>query len=155
MLEPITRSVTVECNQETAFNVFIKELGSWWPHAPFTVSAMKEIGVRSITVDAQVGGKIIETGEDGESFTWGTIIDYNPFDSLKMDFHIPAPGTPNNLFTFIEMTFTPLTDSSTQVDLLQTNFGALGDMAEPSHQGYGFAWTPIFEQAYANACANA
>ena len=69
MLEPITRSVTVECNQETAFNVFIKELGSWWPHAPFTVSAMKEIGVRSITVDAQVGGKIIETGEDGQSFT--------------------------------------------------------------------------------------
>lgn len=153
MLDPIKKTLEVPCSQKMAFEVFLLEMDTWWPMAKFTHSAMRGAPAKSIQVDAQVGGKIVEIGHDDAEVQWGAIKTYDPYASFSMDFHVPHPKYPVEGYTLVEVSFTELGEGSTRVDLTQTHFEGLGDMAEGSHQGYGSAWNMILEQAYKGACA--
>lgn len=159
MLEPIVKKIEVPCGQEKAFRVFVEEMDTWWPMDKFTVSVMAGGKAAGIEVDAREGGKIIEKNADGTRYYWGTIKKYDPFAGFTMDFHIPhpehmpcPPDGPGGGETFVEMKFVPLEGNRTLVELTQSNFEALGEMAAGVHGGYGFGWEMIFVQGYASAC---
>jgi hypothetical protein len=152
VIESIVKTIEVPCSQEKAFNVFM-EMGSWWPTDRFATSVMRGQTVKALRIDARQGGQIVEVGSDGHEQLWGTIKTYDPYSYLNMDFHIPHPSEANPGFSTVEVRFTALNDDRTRVELTQSNWEALGDVAEMVQSGYGQAWTMIFEGAYKAACS--
>ena len=151
MLDPIIKTIDVPCGQEKAFAVFVNEMGSWWPLDKRSMSLMQSDGkpAKSLSIEAKLGGKIVEIGHDDTEYLWGTIRSYDPNDSVSMDFHMGLP--PENA-SLVEVRFTALDNGRTRVELTQSNFEAFGDMAEMMRGGYGSGWVIIFEQGYKSAC---
>lgn len=152
MLDPLIKTIEVPCSQEKAFEVFVNEMDSWWPLSRFTVSAMSGGVARSIRIEAKVGGRIVEIGNDDTEHLWGTIRSYDPHDSISMDFHIPQPGEVVESRSLVEVRFTALGNDRTRVELTQSNWEAPGEWAEALHGGYDGGWDAIFVQAYKAAC---
>lgn len=151
MTQPLVKTVEVPCSQETAFTVFM-DIGSWWPKDKFATSLMRGLTVKALRVDAREGGRIVEVGSDDHEHVWGTIRTYDPYGYLSMDFHVPHPSEKNPGFSTVEVRFIALSDDRTRVELKQSNWEALGDMAEMAQRGYSQAWVVIFEGAYKAAC---
>ena len=153
MMEPLVKTIEVPCNQEKAFNVFI-DIGSWWPVDRFSTSLMRGETVKELRVDAKEGGQIVELSSEEHEVVWGTIKSYAPFNYLNLDFHIPHPSEENPGFSTVEVRFTPIGEDKTRVELTQSNWEALGDVAEMVQGGYQQAWVMIFEGAYQAACGS-
>lgn len=151
MMEPLVKTIEVPCSQQQAFTVFM-EMGSWWPTGKFATAAMRGQTVKELRVEAKPGGRIVEVASDGQEQLWGTIRVYEPHAYLKMDFHIPHPSEKNPGFSTVELRFTALGADRTRVELTQSNWEALGDVAKMVHGGYRQAWVMIFEGAYKKAC---
>jgi uncharacterized protein YndB with AHSA1/START domain len=151
MMGPLVKTIEVPCDQEKAFTVFM-DLGSWWPKNRFATSVMRGQTVKELRVDASDGGKIVEVASDDREHVWGTIKTYQPNSYLKMDFHIPHPTEKNPGFSTVEVRFTALGEDRTRVELTQSNWEALGDVAEMVQSGYRQAWVMILEGAYKAAC---
>lgn len=151
MLDPIVKTIDVPCGQEKAFAVFVNEMGSWWPLDKRSMSLMQSDGkpAKSLSIEAKLGGKIVEIGHDDTEYLWGTIRSYDPNDSVSMNFHMGLP--PENA-SLVEVRFTALDNERTRVELTQSNFEAFGDMAEMMRGGYGSGWVIIFEEGYKSAC---
>ena len=151
MLEPIVRTLEVPCSQEKAFTVFL-EMDRWWPKEKFATSVMRNSSVEKLRVDAREGGRIVEVAADGVEHLWGRILTYGPYGYLKMEFHVPHPSEESPGFSTLELRFVALADDRTRVELTQSNWEALGGVAEMVIKGYGHAWGMIFEGAYKAAC---
>ena len=152
MLPPIIRTIQVSCHQELAFNVFISEMDSWWPLSKFTVSAMNGKTAKRIHVETFPGGNIIEIDSEDNKHLWGSIKEYNPYNFLSMNFHIPTLNEIVNERSIVELTFTEINKNKTNVELKQSNWEAFGERAKDLQGGYGGGWTVIFENAYMQAC---
>jgi uncharacterized protein YndB with AHSA1/START domain len=150
-LEPLVKTIEVPCSQEKAFRVFL-EMSSWWPLGKFTTSAIGGAPAKSIRVEPKAGGQIVEIGHDDTEHLWGTIRTYDPFEFLRMDFHIPVPGERVESRSTVEVRFTTLGAERTRVVLTQSNWEAFGRRAQMMQGGYGKGWAVIFEQAYKAAC---
>jgi len=151
MLEPLVKTIDVPCDQEMAFTVFM-DMGAWWPTSRFATSVMRGDSVKDILVDAAEGGKIVELASDGREHTWGVIRTYEPFALLEMDFHVPHPSETDPGFSNVQVRFDPLENGHTRVELVQSNWEGLGDVAEMVRGGYGQGWVMIFEGAFKAAC---
>ena len=149
MLDPIIKTIEVPCSQEKAFRVFVNEMGSWWPLDKRSMSMKDGKPSKSLSIEATLGGKIVETGHDDTKHHWGTITAFDPHDSISMDFHM---GLPAENASLVEVRFTALEGERTRDELTQSNWEAFGDMAEMMRGGYGSGWVIIFEQAYKSAC---
>ena len=152
MIPPIEKSITVPCDQARAFETFLSGMSTWWPLDKFTYSAMQGAPAKTIRIDAKEGGEITEIGADDTETPWGHVETYNPNSYMALRFHIPAPGHEDGGLSLLEIRFTEV-DTGTQVDLTQSDFEGIGEMAEMVRGGYGQGWTMIFEGAYAAAWA--
>lgn len=148
MLDPLIKTIEVPCNQQIAFDIFVSEMGAWWPLEKFSISAMEELDAMTLNVQAGPGGKITEIAPDGTERIWGTIKSYQPADSFSMDFHIPTPGEEVISRSQVEVQFTKLDKDTTRVTLTQSNWQAFGDRAERLREGYSDGWDDILEHAY-------
>ena len=95
-LPPIVKSIDVRCCQKRAFETFIHRMDTWWPLASRSMSLMWNEGrpAKGLTVDARLGGRIVEQSPDGGEYHWATITQYLPYSTLKLDFHMGlAPET--------------------------------------------------------------
>ena len=41
MPQPVIKTIEVPCSQDRAFDIFARDLGTWWPRDRHSVSAMK------------------------------------------------------------------------------------------------------------------
>ncbi len=152
MLAPVVNVIEVPCGQEMAFRTFIEAMPDWWPLDKRAMSLKNGTTAKSLSVEAKKGGQIVELGNDGVEHLWGTIRSYDPFDSIRLDFHMGMP--PENAST-VEVQFTAVAADRTRVELTQSNWEAFGDMAQMMRDGYGSSWSLIFEEGYAAACRKA
>ncbi|MBL4619216.1 MAG: hypothetical protein GXP04_10640 [Alphaproteobacteria bacterium] len=151
MLDPITFTIEVPCNQQQAFETFA-DIGSWWPLDKRSASMRVEgQTAKSVSLTPKSGGKVIEVTQDGTEYLWGTVRDYNPNELFSMEFHMGLP--PVDPASLVEVRFTVVDDERTRVELTQSNWEAFGDMAEMMRGGYGGSWGLLFEEAYKAACA--
>lgn len=149
MLAPVVSTIEVPCSQEMAFQIFSEGMGKWWPLDKRAMSMHEGKKAKELRVEAKLGGTIIEIGEDGTEYHWGTFKSYNPFNDLAMDFHM---GLPADQASLVEVTFETLADDKTKVVLTQSRWEAFGDMAQMMRDGYGSSWSLIFEEGYGGAC---
>ena len=152
MIEPLVKTIEVPCSQKNAFDIFLTQMGTWWPLGKFTVSAMAGKPAKGIRVDPRVGGEIVEIGGDGEEVVWGIIRTFEPHARVSMDFHIPRPGDVVTTRPLLALEFMSLGPTQTRVTLTQSNWEALGDMGAPVRGGYTGGWVMIFDGAYRAAC---
>ncbi|PHR94370.1 MAG: hypothetical protein COA69_01885 [Robiginitomaculum sp.] len=150
MLDPITYTIEVPCDQKQAFEVFVDDFGSWWPLAKRSTSMISGHQAKSVSLDPKPGGKIMEIGHDGTEHLWGTVRTYDPYTVFSMDFHMGLPAT--NPSSLVEVRFELIDDAHTRVTLTQSNWEAYGDMAEMMRGGYGSSWNMIFGDCYKAAC---
>ncbi len=149
MLDPVVKVIEVPCSQQNAFDVFVSQIGSWWPLDKNSVSAMGGEVAQAIKMDARVGGEIIEIGHDGTEHLWGTVEQYDPHDFFSMNWHI---GLPASSASSVSVRFSSLGENTTRVELTHSNWEAFGEKAESMRAGYDAGWVGVFENAFAGAC---
>lgn len=150
MLDPIKKSIEVPCSQESAFKVFVDQVGSWWPLDKNSVSAMNGEVAKKVVIEPEQGGKVYEIGHDDTTHHWGSVTAYDPYKSFTMDWHIGLP--PENA-SEVAVQFTSLGPDRTRVELMHGRWEAFGDKADDMRAGYDQGWVGVFEQAYLKACS--
>ncbi len=149
MLDPVVSTLEVPCSQKQAFDVFVNDMASWWPVDKRSISVLRGKKTRSLQVEAELGGTIVEIADDDTEYLWGTIRLFEPHGALSMDFHM---GLPPDKASLVELRFTALGEKKTLVVLKQSRWEAFGELAEQMRGGYGSSWSLIFEDCYQAAC---
>jgi uncharacterized protein YndB with AHSA1/START domain len=135
LIEPIVRSVRVACSQERAFRVFTEETASWWPLRTHSVGEQR---ARMITIDPRVAGLILETIEGGETAEWGSVLAWDPFARVEIEWRV----NPEKPATEVEITFTPDGDG-TIVRLEHRHWERHGDTAASERTSYNEGWQGV------------
>ena len=121
-VEAVRKSLVVECSPERAFEVFTREVGSWWPLHEHSIGG-KEIA--EVIWEEHVGGRIYERHADGGEGEWGRVLAWDPPARFVMSWY---PGTDDSKATELEVRFTA-EGSGTRVDLEHRGWEALGETA--------------------------
>jgi uncharacterized protein YndB with AHSA1/START domain len=129
---PIVRSVVVACSQERAFRVFTEGIGTWWPLDQYSIGEDK---AESVRIEPRVGGLILETIREGEAAEWGSVMVWEPFDRLVIEWRV----RPENPPTEVEVRFTP-DGTGTKVVLEHRRWERFGERAAEARTGYEAGW---------------
>ena len=151
MVDPVVKTIEVPCSQAKAFAVFVNEINTWWPLSTYSVAAKAGGVAKSLRMEPEVGGKIVETNQDDTKYVWGTIKSYSPPDSFSMDWH---PGKPAESASLVEVRFTTIGNERTRVELTESNWEAAATGDRPGRFGarHRPGWVLIFERAFRSAC---
>ncbi len=151
MVEPIVKTIEVPCSQEKAFGIFVNDINSWWPLQTYSVAKKAGQVAKSLRMEPELGGRIVETDQDDTEYVWGTVKSFSPYDSFSMNWH---PGKPPASASLVEVRFTRLENERTRVELVESNWeaAAAGDRVGTSRTSRRPGWNLIFERAYKSAC---
>jgi hypothetical protein len=119
MIEPLRVSVDVDCTADHAFDTWTSRIGTWWPRG-HTVSGDPDA---TVVLEPRVNGRIFERTPDGREFEWGEVTGFDRPRRLAYLWHIRRDRSDA---TDVEITFVPLDDGSTRVDIVQTGWERLG-----------------------------
>ncbi len=154
MIEPIRRSVTVDCSPEHAFRVFTKELDTWWPLHTHAI-ADQETGLEVVRVEFQehVGGHVIEHASDGSWASWAEVLVWDPpvrFVLAWKPNDRPVPPTEVDVRFVAE-------GNGTRVDLEHRGWERLGELAAEGRADYASegGWVLVLGRFVAAANAEA
>jgi uncharacterized protein YndB with AHSA1/START domain len=71
---PVTRSIVVQAPIERAFDVFTRDMSSWWPSDHHILEAE----LAEMVFEPRAGGHIIDRGVDGSECRWSRVLAYEP-----------------------------------------------------------------------------
>jgi uncharacterized protein YndB with AHSA1/START domain len=128
-LQPIRRQVVVSGTCTAAFEVFTGAIEKWWPLESHSV-----YGAGGTVRFAD--GRLIEQGPDGTETLWGTVLDWQPPDRLRITWH---PGSDPAKATEVEVMFAAVTDDLTLVTLEHRGWERYADPAAARTQ-YNQGW---------------
>lgn len=149
MVEPIVKTVVVDCAADKAFDVFTRQTTNWWPRDKHAVSAMNGESAKSVTIEGHVGGAIYEIMPDGSRIEWGIVTAYTDGESIAMTWH---PGTGPEEATEVSVSFKASEGGKTEVTLVHSNWDILGEAAQVNRDGYDGGWVFVFETCFLEAC---
>lgn len=135
-IAPITKTVLVQCDVETAFRVFTAEIGAWWPTETHSIA---EEHVRELVFEQREGGELYEVSAQGVRSHWAWVRAWEPPDRLVLDWHVnpEAPAA-----TEIEVRFSPQ-GGGTAVHLEHRHWERLGAAGQERRDGYETGWEPV------------
>lgn len=102
MIEPIIKSIVVPCTPDKAFDVFVRDTGTWWPLETHSISSGKDDPAINVTIEGKVGGDIYEISNTGTRHNWGKVTIFEPGETFAMTWHL---SNPPSLGTLITVTF--------------------------------------------------
>ena len=129
---PVEVSIVVEVPIEEAFDVFTRDIGSWWPAEHHILQAE----LAEMVFEPRVGGQIIDRGIDGTECRWAHVLVYDPPDLLVISWDISLAWQVENDPTRssqVEVRFTSETEARTRVDLVHLHIERHGDGWEQMH----------------------
>jgi len=137
---PIRRDTIVHSVVGHTFDVFVREIGTWWPMVPYSIGQEKVVAA---TVEPHLGGRVYETWADGSEATWGHVIAWEPPGVFGMTWELlPA-------VTDVELRFTALGPAVTRVELEQRGWDRLTteELAAASTVagGYAAGWARVLD----------
>lgn len=134
-MEPIVVEFEVSATPEHAFSMWTERCALWWPRS----HSMSQAHGFDVVFEPFPGGRIYETGPDGESHDWGEVIAWEPPRRLEYRWHIflePEKATQ------VTVTFDDAGDG-TMVRLENSGFEVFGDGASERQERVGTAWVDI------------
>lgn len=135
-VEPVQKSVVVSCTPERAFEVFTRELGSWWPLHQYSIGGDE---ITEVVWEEHVGGRIFERHADGGEGEWGRVLEWEPPARFVMSWY---PGKDPSAATELEVHFAPEGDG-TRVDLEHRGWEILAYDAQEARDGYDSGWSTV------------
>lgn len=149
MIEPIRLSFEVDCPADHAFEVWTARIAQWWP-TDHTVSAENDLRV---VLEGHPGGRIFERRASGIEHDWGQVTVWEPPKRLGYTWHLNRDASDA---TDVEITFLPVTEATTRVEIEHRGWERLGTDAEPwrarNHHGWA-TLLPHYVRAAAMAAA--
>lgn len=100
-----------------------------------------------IVFEPRLGGRIFERTPTGVEHDWGEVLTWDPPTRLRYRWHVFFERSEA---TTVEVCFSEVGDSETEVTITQTGFEALGVPGMERRQRTGDAWaalTGLFQQA--------
>lgn len=90
--EAIRVTTLVAADPATAFEIFTADVDAWWKRGPRFRPALRGDG--ALRFEPRVGGRLLETYQDGSEFEFGRITIWEPGKRLKFEFfgRAFAPG---------------------------------------------------------------
>jgi hypothetical protein len=110
-------ALRVKASPERAFDVFTREIGSWWRHSPMFRFTPREPGVLSFD-----DGRLIETRSGGKVFEIGKVRIWEPGRRLVVGWR-QAAFTPDQ-HTEVEVVFEPVGEE-TRVSVTHTGWDSV------------------------------
>ncbi len=144
MIEPIELRFTVPCSSEHAFEVWTSRTSTWWPSSH---SVSGDPGL-TVTIEREVGGRILERTAQGEEHTWGEIIAWDPPASFSYRWHLNQEVADA---TVVTISFVPV-DESTEVRIVHRGWERLGPKGPGLRERNGHGWAGILPR-FRSACA--
>jgi Activator of Hsp90 ATPase homolog 1-like protein len=152
---PVRQATLVRSDISHTFDVFVTDIGVWWPVQPFSAGRERVVGV---TVEPRLHGRVYETWADGTVVEWGRLLVWEPPRRIAMTW------TSTPVTTEVELSFTALGPALTRVAVEHRGWEALSeaqlseDCALPggyASGGYATGWARILTQLAAAAEAGA
>jgi uncharacterized protein YndB with AHSA1/START domain len=140
---PVRKSLVVDCSPERAFELFTREVASWWPLGKYSIGGDK---ITEVVFEEQVGGRIFERHTDGGEGEWGRVLAWEPPQRFAMSWY---PGGEPSQATELEVRFAA-EGEGTRVDLEHRGWEILGERAAEARTGYDGGWPSVlaeFERA--------
>lgn len=148
MTDRIHKTLRVPLDRQTAFDLFTRELGDWWPVDSHSLAAGSGERPTDVTVEPRAGGKITETLPDGTTADWATITDWRPGERLRVNWYV---GRDPSEATDLTVDFTAEGDV-TRVDLTHDGFDRLGPSGEETCASYRTGWDTVLGTCYGGHC---
>jgi uncharacterized protein YndB with AHSA1/START domain len=134
-LEPLVYSFELACSAEHAFRTWTERISTWWP-ASHTVSGEPDA---TVVLEPELGGRLLERTASGDEHVWGEITEWEPPERLGYLWFIRRDRADA---TDVVVTFTPLAEARTQVEILHTAWERLGDGETWRERNIG-GWTGV------------
>ena len=137
VIQPVRRSVGVDCDVEQAWEVFTTGIYTWWPAETFSIHGKD---VRDIVFEGQVGGQVYEVAADGSRQPWADVLVWEPPHRLVLAWNT---GASREAPTEVEVRFTPFADGSgTRVELEHRAWERWED-GESARANYHTGWEVV------------
>lgn len=136
VIEPVHKALVVDCSPERAFEVFTREIGTWWPLGSYSIGGDK---ITEVVFEEQVGGRIYERHSDGGEGEWGRVLAWDPPGRFAMSWY---PGHDSSQATELEVSFRA-DGNGTRVDLVHRGWEILAERAQESRNGYDSGWGDV------------
>jgi len=133
---PVEVSIEVHAPVAEAFEVFTRDIGSWWPADHHILQAE----LAEMEFEPRVGGQIIDRGVDGSECRWAHVLVYDPPERLVFSWDIDLAWnveTDPDRSSEVEVRFVALSDDRTQVELIHRHIERHGDGWEQMHGAVG------------------
>ena len=143
-IEAVKKTLVVKCSPERAFEVFTREIGSWWPTGQYSIGGDK---ITEVVFEEHAGGRVFERHSDGEEGEWGRVLAWEPPHRFVMSWH---PGRDAAESTELEVTFASEGDG-TRLELEHRGWEARGEQAVEARAGYDGGWPTVlgyFERTF-------
>jgi hypothetical protein len=135
-IDPVNKSLVVHCSPERAFEVFTREIDSWWPKHTHSIGEEKIV---EIVFEERVGGRIFERLDDGTEGEWGRVLVWEPPTYFAMSWY---PGHEPSEATELIVRFTG-EDGGTRVELEHRGWEILGEQAGEIRNNYDAGWNTV------------
>lgn len=120
MIAPLRFTLELTCPPAHAFEVWTARASLWWPRA-HTMSG--ETGLE-VVFEPHVGGRIFERTAAGAEHEWGEVTAWDPPRRLAYLWRI---ATDRASATDVEITFAPLEDGGTRVEIEHAGWERLAE----------------------------
>ena len=139
LLQPVRQSVRIRRPIETAFELFTRDIGSWWP-----VETHHARGdVVGVVFEGRLGGRIYERCGDGETADWGEVLEWDPPRRVVFTW---LPSVSRGAATEVEVRFTAVDPTTTQVEVEHRGWERLGDRAVETRTSYLNGWPGVIRR---------
>ena len=135
----IRKAVTVDASVERAFEVFTRQIESWWPVETHSIAGMRGARPQELHLELREGGRLYEVTE-GEEHSWGRVLVYDPPNRITLEWHV----NPFNPPTEVDVTFTA-EGAGTRVELVHSGWERFADPDQKTRASYGSqdGWTGV------------
>jgi hypothetical protein len=135
-IEPVHKTLVVNVGPERAFEVFTREIGTWWPLGTHSIG---ETEIVEVVFEERVGGRVFERHTDGTEADWGTVLSWDPPVSFSMTW---SPGSDPAKATELSVRFAAESEG-TRVDLEHRGWEILAERAHQSRNSYDGGWETV------------
>lgn len=136
VLEPVRQVVWVRRPIEAAFELFTRDIASWWP-----VETHHARGdVVGVVFEARQGGRIYERCRDGQTADWGEVLAWEPPDRVVFSWQ---PNRTRPAPTEVEVRFIAEAAGVTRVELEHRGWERLGALAAQTRESYLNGWPGV------------
>jgi uncharacterized protein YndB with AHSA1/START domain len=144
--DPVQKSVTVRARPERAFEIFTREIDTWWPRSHH----IGKSPMRRVMIEERANGRCYTEQEDGTESDWGRVLVWDPPRRFVMAWQITHEwGYEASLAksSEVEISFTPTPSGGTQVDLVHRFFNRHGAGADAMRTAVGApnGWTGLLQ----------